>query len=92
MSGKTGGEMDEEVWIVKARLKIKELEVEVEMWRDRAEGLECDLDSAIQVMRRRVRGEKDIKSMGRWLDLNYPCGHRLRKKWRKALTAKETRP
>jgi hypothetical protein len=39
---------------------------------DLADGLSSDLDSAIEVMRRRVSGEADIASMGEWLDLNYP--------------------
>jgi hypothetical protein len=39
---------------------------------DDVDGLSSDLDSAIEVMRRRVRGEATVESMGEWLDLNYP--------------------
>jgi hypothetical protein len=42
-----------------------------EYWRDKAEGLACDLDSAIEVMAKRVWGGADMASMGTWLSLNY---------------------
>lgn len=40
-------------------------------WRSTAEGLACDLDSAIEVMAKRVWGRADLASMGQWLSLNY---------------------
>jgi hypothetical protein len=61
-----------------ATITAKELDVLIiriasaETDNDHAGGLSSDLDSAIEVMRRRVSGEADIASMGEWLDLNYP--------------------
>ena len=43
----------------------------LEYWRDTAEGLACDLDSAIEVMAKRAWGTADTGSMAKWLALNY---------------------
>jgi hypothetical protein len=45
---------------------------EREYHQDKIDGLSSDLDSAIEVMLRRVSGEADVASMGKWLGLNYP--------------------
>lgn len=42
-----------------------------EYWRDKAEGLACELDSAIEVMAARVWGSCDTTTLGEWLLLNY---------------------
>lgn len=43
----------------------------LEYWRETAEGLACDLDSAVAVMAKRTWGGADPASMGKWLSLNY---------------------
>lgn len=40
--------------------------------RDRVEGLECDLDSALDVLIARIKGEKPLETAAEWLRLNYP--------------------
>ena len=39
---------------------------------DEIQGLECDLDSAVELMARAARGEQTIEAMGEWVSLNYP--------------------
>lgn len=40
-------------------------------WQEAAEGLACELDSAIEVMAKRAWSSADVESMGKWLVLNY---------------------
>ncbi len=39
---------------------------------DEIEGLECDLDAAVELMVRVARGKQTIQAMGEWVSLNYP--------------------
>ena len=39
---------------------------------DKIQGMECDLDSALDLMVRVARGEQTTDEMGRWVSLNYP--------------------
>jgi len=40
--------------------------------RDRAEGLEEDLKSVLDLMLKVVCGDQTVEEMGRWISLNYP--------------------
>jgi hypothetical protein len=50
---------------------IREQRLEIERLRDKAEGLDADLDSALAVLIRRIKGEADLASAKLWLGLNY---------------------
>lgn len=45
---------------------------EVEVLRDKVDGLESDLDSALDVLVRRINGDADLVSAHDWLVSNYP--------------------
>lgn len=45
--------------------------------QDRVDGLESDLQSAVDLMVRVACGEQTVQAMGEWLSLNYP-NHRER--------------
>jgi len=40
--------------------------------QDKVDGLESDLQSAVDLMVRVARGEQTVQKMGEWLSLNYP--------------------
>ncbi len=39
---------------------------------DKIQGMDCDMDSAIDLMVRVARGEQTTDEMGKWVSLNYP--------------------
>jgi hypothetical protein len=40
--------------------------------QDKVDGLESDLQSAVDLMVRVARGEQTVQGMGEWISLNYP--------------------
>ncbi len=43
-----------------------------ERLRDKVDGLEADLSSALDLMVRVASGQQSVHKMGEWLSLNYP--------------------
>lgn len=52
--------------------EIERLRIAIEGEKLNYDGAISDLESALQVLARRINGEKDLDSARTWLELNYP--------------------
>lgn len=54
-------------------VRLKEAgRIKIDQWKDKADGLQSDLECALEVLVRRINGEADLASAAEWVRLNYP--------------------